>query len=164
MMPSDRVEEAVLIEAPGMDQSIDQVLREAPVDQRLKRVAGDARRRALAQSAVAWTASGTATLECALLDVPMVVGYRLKPLSFALAKLLVRVPNVALVNLIAGETLAPELLQGDWNPRALGEVAGRILDDGGADQRAGLQRVRERLGLPGASRKAAAAVSEYFAS
>jgi lipid-A-disaccharide synthase len=164
MMPSDQVEEAVLIEAPGMDQAIDLVLREAPVDQRLKRVAGDARRSALAQSAVAWTASGTATLECALLDVPMVVGYRLKPLSFALAKLLVRVPNVALVNLIAGETLAPELLQRDWNPRALGEVAGRILDDGGADQRAGLQRVRERLGLPGASRKAAAAVSEYFAS
>jgi lipid-A-disaccharide synthase len=164
MLPPEQVEEAVLIEAPGMELAIDQVLREAPGDQRLRRVGGEVRRKALAESAVAWTASGTATLECALLDVPMVVGYRLKPLSFALAKMLVRVPNVALVNLIAGHTLVPELLQKDWNPRKLSEVAGRMLANGGASQRAGLQQVRERLGLPGASRNAAAAVSEYFAS
>ena len=94
----------------------------------------------------------------------MVVGYRLKPLSFALAKMLVRVPNVALVNLIAGETLVPELLQNDWNAGAVSSVARRIMAEGGASQRAGLNQVRQRLGPPGASRNAAAAVSEYFTS
>ena len=69
---------------------------------RVRTVRGEQRRVELAASELAWTASGTATLECTLLDVPMVVGYRLQPLSFALAKLLVNVPNVALVNLISG--------------------------------------------------------------
>ena len=161
-LPEDKVTDAVLVEAPGMQHQIDTVIESVGGDSRLRRVRGEERRRELASCNLAWTASGTATLECALLGVPMVVGYRLQPLSFAIAKLLVRVPNAALVNLIAGETLVPELLQAEWNPDRLEEVTESLLGGGAELQRAGLVEVRRRLGGPGASRRAAEAVAEYL--
>lgn len=162
-LPSDEVAEAVLIEAPGMAGFVSEVAERHGWDPRLRRIAGDRRRHELAASELAWAASGTATLECALLDVPMVVGYRLRGLSYALARLLVRVPHVALVNLIAGQRLAPELLQAQWRPEVLAEVTGRLTGSGREVQRAGLTVVRQRLGAPGASRRAAEAVTEYLA-
>lgn len=161
-MPQDRISEAILIEAPGVGKVVDEVLAVAVRDDRLRRVRGSRRRLELAASEIAWTASGTATLECALLDVPMVVGYRLQPLSFALARLLVRVPHVALANLIAGERAAPELLQNDWRGERLVEVTHTVLADAGVRQRAALGVVRDRLGDPGASRRAAEAVLEHL--
>jgi lipid-A-disaccharide synthase len=156
------VAEAVLVEAPGVSHVIDEVLGAHHPDPRLRRAAGDERRRAHASCGLAWTASGTATLECALLGVPMIVGYRLRPLSAAVARRLVRVPHVALANLIAGERAAPELLQEAWNPSEL-VAATRSLAAGGADvQRRALREVRRRLGEPGASRRAAEAVAEYL--
>ena len=161
-LPGDRFVEAVLIEAPGVGKAVDQVLAGKDLDPRLRRIRGRDRRHQLAASEVAWTASGTATLECALVDVPMVVGYRLQPVSFALARLLVRVPHVALVNLIAGERAAPELLQGAWRPERLVAATESVLVDGGAQQRTALALVRDRLGAPGASRRAADAVMEHL--
>jgi lipid-A-disaccharide synthase len=161
-MPPDRITDVVLVEAPGMEEAISSILGSSPIDSRLRRVRGEDRRRALAGSSLAWTASGTATLECALLDVPMVVGYRLQPISFALAKILVHVPHVALVNLIAEERLVPELLQNAWRPGPLAEVSLEILATDGAAQRPGLAMVRQRLGASGASRNAAEAVSEHL--
>jgi len=153
--------EAVLIEAPGMGDVVGEVFAINGGADRIRRVSGPDRRRELASCSIAWTASGTATLECALLDVPMVVGYRLQPLSFAIARLLVRVPHVALVNLIAEERVAPELIQGQWRADHLAEITTRILDDDGSGQRTGLALVRRRLGPPGASRRAAEAVLEH---
>lgn len=161
-MPKTQVEEAVLIEAPGMRGIIDEVLENIATDSRLVRAGGDDRRSSLITSALAWTASGTATLECTLLDVPMVVGYRLRAVSFAIARLLVDVPNVALVNLIAGETVVPELLQKEWNGPNLADVSTGILSEQGSSQRPGLAKARRILGGPGASKKAAQAVAEYF--
>jgi lipid-A-disaccharide synthase len=158
----ERIRKAVLIEAPGMESEISSVLSEYGGDSRLIRVGGEDRRKALAGSVLAWTASGTATLECTLLNVPMVVGYRLQTISFALAKLLVRVPHVALVNLIAGTKLAPELLQTEWNPGRLAGVTEEMLGGGAKAQMEGLAAARARLGRPGASRKAAEAVREYL--
>ena len=163
-LPDSMVREAVLVEAPGMGDLIDGVLRNCGTDPRLRRIRGEERRDVLAGCALAWTASGTATLECALLGVPMVVGYRLQPLSYAIAKLLVRVPNVALVNLIAGRTLVPELLQKAWNPDRLAAETRELLDAGAEAQREGLTEVQRRLGGPGASRRAAEAVAEYLAT
>lgn len=162
MMPPALVREAVLVEAPGVEGVIDSVLGVSDTDPRLRRVRGEMRRKELSSCELAWTASGTATLECALLDVPMVVGYRLQPISYALAKLLVRVPNVALVNLIVGRTVVPELLQKVWCPVRLAAVTTEILNNGSAEQRSGLAEARKLLGSPGASRQAAAAVLEYF--
>jgi len=94
--------------------------------------------------------------------VPMVVGYRLQPVSYAVAKLLVRVPNVALVNLIAGRSVVPELLQREWTPDRLWATTVKMLEDGTATLREGLSEARSRLGGPGASRHAAEAVAEYL--
>lgn len=162
LLPDGLVRDVVLVEAPGMTRLIRDVLARGSFDGRVRCIAGEGRRHELAAASLAWTASGTATLECALLGVPMVVGYRLKPVSYAVARLLVRVPNVALANLIAGETIAPELLQKMWEPKALVEVSLGLLEDGARAQRVGLARVRERLGEPGASRRAADAVAGYL--
>jgi lipid-A-disaccharide synthase len=158
----ERIGEAVLIQAPGMEAAIGAVLTEHGGDPRIQRVGGEDRRLALAGAALAWTASGTATLECTLLNVPMIVGYRLQPISFALAKLLVRVPNVALVNLIASRTVAPELLQKNWNPGKLAAVTEEMLGGGAEKQMGGLAEARARLGRPGASKMAAEAIAEYI--
>ncbi|MDF0752362.1 lipid-A-disaccharide synthase [Marinobacter sp. 71-i] len=79
-------------------------------------------REVMASSDVVLLASGTATLEAMLLKKPMVVGYRLSGFSFALVSRLVKVPYVALPNLLAKEQLVPELLQDDASPESLGEA------------------------------------------
>ncbi len=161
-LPESEISEAVLVEAPGMRGIVDSVLATTGSDPRLTRVHGEQRRHELARSALAWTASGTATLECALLDVPMVVGYRLRGLTYLAARMLVNVPNVALVNLIAGETVAPELLQSLWSPQHLADETTKLLRGGGDRQRVQLAVVRERLGERGASRNAAETVLEHL--
>ena len=106
---------------------------------------------------VALVASGTSTVETALMQTPMVVVYRVSPVSYALGRLLVKTPHVAMANLIAGERLVPELLQNQVNPDIIVPELIRLLDDAPERERvlAGLARVRERLGGPGASRRAA---------
>ena len=162
LLPEGLVSDVVVVEAPGMKHLIGAMIDRSPADTRVRRVGGEERRQELATAALAWTASGTATLECALLGVPMVIGYRLTPVSYAVARLLVRVPNVGLANLIAGETIAPELLQNMCDPRNLAEVSADMLKGGAQAQRTGLAVVRERLGQPGASRRAAQAVADYL--
>lgn len=80
-------------------------------------------------------ASGTATLEAMLLRRPMVVAYRLAPLTWMLATLLVRIPHVSLPNLLAGEALVPELLQSGATPQALQSAMLAILDDARSTER-----------------------------
>ncbi|MDV3505424.1 lipid-A-disaccharide synthase [Marinobacter sp. M-5] len=77
-------------------------------------------REVMAAADVVLLASGTATLEAMLLKKPMVVGYRLSNFSYALVSRLVKVPHVALPNLLAGKPLVPELLQDDATPETLG--------------------------------------------
>ena len=107
--------------------------------------------------------SGTTTLEAALADVPMAIAYRLNPVSFAIAIRVLRVPHVGLVNLIAGQEVAPEFLQGAVTPQALAEAVLPLLDPAGAAarrQRQGLALVRDRLGPPGAADRVAALAAE----
>src|SRR5947207_9672615 len=102
--------------------------------------------------------SGTTTLEAALADVPMVIAYRLNPVSFAIAIRMLRVPHVGLVNLIAGREVSPELLQGAVTPAALANAVLPLLDpdgDAARRQREGLGLVRQRLGPPGAADRVA---------
>jgi lipid-A-disaccharide synthase len=102
-------------------------------------------------------ASGTVTLELAILRVPMVVTYKLSPLTYQLARLLVKLDYFSLPNLIVGERAVPELLQGDVTAERLAqEVADLLL----SPQRMGemqlsLDHIKEKLGRPGASEKAA---------
>lgn len=146
-----------LIVAPGIEAA--RMLPLLGPARDLVDVVSSDRHRAFAGCAAAMVASGTATLECALLDVPMVVGYRLHGLTYALARRLVDVPHVALANLVAEERLAAELVQDAFTPDRLAAEVERLLGEGGKAQRRGLARVRERLGAPGASARAAAAVA-----
>jgi lipid-A-disaccharide synthase len=107
-------------------------------------------------------ASGTATLEAALLGAPMVVCYRVPRLSELVVRALVRVPWISLPNLVARRALVPELLQDDVSGPRLAAEARRLLEEPEAAraQRAGFAAVRAALGEPGVGWRAAAAVLE----
>lgn len=111
----------------------------------------EARYDAFAAAAAALTKSGTSTLELALAGVPMAVTYRVNPLSAALARRMITVPHVAMVNLLAGRALVPELLQRDCAPRPLAATIATLLDDtaAAAGQRAGFAGLLARLAPPG---------------
>jgi lipid-A-disaccharide synthase len=92
-------------------------------------------------------ASGTATVEAALIGNPFVVVYRISPLSYAVAKRVVSVPHVAMVNLIAGKRIVPELIQGDFQATEVVSQLRLLMDDGEprARMQANLRRVGEML-------------------
>ena len=115
---------------------------------------------ALAAADAAIVSSGTATIEAALLDVPMVVVYRVTPLTALLAKPLVRTPFFSMVNLIAGKRAVPELIQNDFTPARVAAEILRLLNDQSAraSLRHDLAEVRQRLGPPGAVERAADAI------
>jgi lipid-A-disaccharide synthase len=114
----------------------------------------------LAASDVVITASGTATVQAALHERPMVVVYRLSPLTYRIGKPFVRVDTYAMANLIAGERIVPELIQDDFTPARVADETVRLLTDLGLYTRTrdALRRVRENLGGSGASGRAADAV------
>jgi lipid-A-disaccharide synthase len=115
-------------------------------------------------SDLALVASGTATLETALLEKPMVIAYRLSALTFALARRLVAVPFIGMPNLIAGKPVVPELVQADVTGRRLAAEAARLLDDPArrAATIAALAEVRGQLGSGGAARRTAEIAAEML--
>jgi lipid-A-disaccharide synthase len=120
---------------------------------------------ALAHSDLALAASGTVTVEAALLGTPLVTFYRVTVPSWMLGKLLVRVPFYSMVNLIAGKALVPELMQGRLNGDTLAAEARRLLDDAGARQcmREGLAEVKRRLtGVADPMERAASVIEELL--
>jgi lipid-A-disaccharide synthase len=134
-----------------------------PSGLKLRVVAGETYN-ALAAADAAIVSSGTATIESALLDTPMVVVYRVSPLTARLAKPLVRTPYFAMVNLIAEKRVVPELVQDDFTPDKVSAEILRLLQDPNARSaaRTGLAEVRKRLGPPGAVERAADAIAELL--
>lgn len=116
---------------------------------------------AVVHARLAWVASGTASLETALLGTPLVVFYKLSAWTYRLGRRLVRLSHVSLVNLIAERPVVPELLQADFTPDRLVSWARQLLPDGPqrAAMLAGLDEVRCRCGAPGAITRAAAEVA-----
>lgn len=117
---------------------------------------------ALAGSHLALCASGTATLETGLLGTPLVVVYRLAGWTYWLARLLVRLPHVSLVNLVLDRSAVPELIQHDARPERIATEVQSLLKDPGRIEamREDLADLRARLGDPGASRRAAREVAQ----
>lgn len=106
---------------------------------------------------LALVASGTATLETALLGVPMIIVYKISLLSYFIGRLFVHVKNIGLVNIIAGKTIVPELIQGDASGKRIAAESLSILKNGERRQKMikELEAIRARLGEPGAARRAA---------
>ena len=117
----------------------------------------------LSHSDAALVTSGTATLEAALLNVPQVCAYRTSPITYLVAKQVVKVPYISLVNLVAGKPVIPELIQNDMQPQRLAEWLHYLLP-GGAKRDAMLAdyaAVRELLKGSGASQRAAKVTVDF---
>ncbi len=111
---------------------------------------------ARAYADAALVASGTATLETALLGTPFAIVYRLNALTYQIAKRIVKVPHFGLANVVARREVAPELLQDEVNPERLSRELTRLLDPDEARRlRAGVAEVRGHLGEPGAAARVA---------
>ncbi|EHP86398.1 lipid-A-disaccharide synthase [Geobacter metallireducens RCH3] len=110
------------------------------------------------------TVSGTVTLEIALMGVPMVIIYTVSPLTYEVGKRLIRVDHIGICNIVAGERVVPELIQDEATAERIAAEIGRYLDDPVHTEktRAGLARVREKLGSGGCSERVAGIVLEML--
>lgn len=153
--------QAVIAVAPGVNQA--QLERCFGAGDGLRYVTG-ATYNALDVADLAIVSSGTATVEAALLGKPMIVIYRLSPLTAKLAKPLVRTKFFSMVNLIAGRKVVPELIQDDFTPERVASEALSLLpvskesSDNLRAMRLGLREVTRLLGPPGAVERAADAI------
>jgi lipid-A-disaccharide synthase len=147
----------VLARAPHLSDALFDSLRDSSVEVTIVEGQSDG---VLASADVALVASGTVTVQAALHECPMVVVYRLSPLTFRLGRPFVHVDTFAMANLVAGRTVVPELMQDDFTPHAVAVQALTLLQDrnAAARMRAELRAVKGRLGARGASRRAAEAV------
>lgn len=143
----------VLPVAPTLkDGDVAALLGDLPV----VRVASQRTYAARAHADAALVASGTATLETALLGTPFAIVYKLSPLTYHLAKRVVKLPHFGLANVVAGRQVAPELVQGEVNAERLSQELTRLLDPThAAVLREGLGTLRAKLGEPGAAGRVA---------
>lgn len=143
--------QCILALAPGLDRAVLEPLA-GPV-----RVAQDDTYNVVHAADLVVVASGTATLETALLERPMVIVYRMAWLSYALARAFVRVPFIGMPNLIAERRIVPELIQGAVTPDRVADEARRLLSSRRAYSVAqqDLREVRRRLGDGGAAQRTA---------
>ncbi|SFQ71296.1 lipid-A-disaccharide synthase [Hymenobacter arizonensis] len=118
----------------------------------------------LSHAKAALVTSGTATLETALFGVPQIVCYRTSNLSYAIGKMVIKVPFISLVNLIAGRAVVKELIQNDFNARNLLDELKTMLtnDEYMARIKAGYAEIREKLGQQQAARKTAELMVKYL--
>jgi lipid-A-disaccharide synthase len=109
--------------------------------------------------------SGTTTLEAAIAECPLVVAYRAGRISFALAKRVVKITNIGLVNVVAGREVAEEFIQDEIVPERMADAIDPLLDPASTrriEVMAGLSEVRLKLGTPGAADRVARIVSEML--
>jgi len=113
---------------------------------------------------LAFIASGTATLEAAIMETPMVIAYKVSFLSYMLGRFLIKVSHIGLVNLVAGKAVVPELIQGKATALGLAEEAVAILRNESLkrDMKKSLKLVHEQLGRGGAAKKAAHIAGEMM--
>lgn len=106
---------------------------------------------------LAWAASGTATLETALMLRPMIIVYRVSWATYALARLLVHVKHIGMVNIIAGEEVVPELIQSEVTAERILAESQAIFKNAGSHRRMieKLAKIKDRLGSPGAAGRVA---------
>ncbi len=146
--------------APTVDRALVESLLAASPEK--VSIVADGTHRVMAASDLLLVASGTATLEAALIGTPMVVCYRVSRLSELAGRLLIRIPWISLVNIVAQRAVVPELLQDDATAARLAAEAGHLLASPAAceAQRAGFVEIRGKLGAAGVGERAARNVLE----
>jgi lipid-A-disaccharide synthase len=119
---------------------------------------------AIGESDMAIVASGTATLEVALLEIPMIIVYKVSPFTYLVGRIVVDVEHIGLINIIAGKRVVPEIIQGDATAGKIAEETEKILSDRAlADRIKGdLRNLRQRLGNPGAAERTAGLAYELL--
>lgn len=145
----------VLAQASSIgDNQLQSLLQQSSVP---VRVVQDQSSEVMAASDVLWVASGTATLQAAVVGTPMVLLYKTTWLTYRLARWLINVPWIGLVNLVAGRSVVPELIQEEATAERLCQEAQRLMNDKSAynGMKDALRQVRQSLGEPGASHRAA---------
>jgi lipid-A-disaccharide synthase len=145
----------ILAQASSIDDNLIQtLLQNSPVP---VRVVHDRASEVMALSDVLFIASGTATLQAAVVGTPMVLLYKTSPVTYRLARWLINVKWIGLVNLVAGRSVVPELIQDEATAERLCQEVLHLLRDPSAynDMKEGLRQVRQLLGEPGASSRAA---------
>lgn len=154
----DREIDAFVVKAPTIDRhELEPVIAASGVEVRIVESAG---RSAVASADLAFASSGTATLETAVLGVPLIVMYRLSNMTYRVARRLVKLPHFSLVNIVAGREVVPELLQDDVTAPKIAAAARKLLDDTQyAKTCDALAQMTTRLGEPGASRRAAEVIA-----
>ena len=157
LLRREREIDAFIVQAPTIDH--EQLERMVTASGERVPIVPRGRGEGVAAADIAVSSSGTATLEAAVLGTPVVVMYRLGRMSYRLARWLVRLPYFSLVNIVAGREVVPELMQDE----VTGENIAAAVRDMAAPQRyerarADMLEVRQRLGEPGASRRAAEAI------
>ena len=155
ILKKEREVDAFIIQAPTISSA--ELLNVMQGAGEFVRIVPHDRGETLANADVALSSSGTATLECAIAGTPVVVMYRLSSPTHWLAQRLVKLPHFSLVNIIAGKRVVPELLQEDVNGERIAREV-RSLIENASRLRAELTAVKEKLGGPGASRRAAEAI------
>jgi lipid-A-disaccharide synthase len=154
ILKKERDVDAFVIQAPTITSA--ELLNVMQHAGEFVRIVPHDRGEALSAADVALSSSGTATLECAIAGTPVVVMYRLSSPTHWLAQRLVKLPHFSLVNIIAGKSIVPELLQEDVNGERIAREVRALVTN--TTLRAELAAVREKLGGPGASRRAAEAI------
>lgn len=141
--------------APGVDQ--ERIMAAAAALQAPLRVIPGDFYNAVNCCDIALVTSGTATLQAALLEKPMIIVYRISPLTYFLGRMLIRVPCIGLANIVAGEKIVPELIQHEATGERIADEALRLLSDD--TRRSNMQQrlaaVKQTLGGPGASERVA---------
>jgi lipid-A-disaccharide synthase len=158
LLRRDLATQFILAQAPTIDDGLlRSILDESPVP---VTVVKDQASEVMAVSDLVLIASGTATLQAAVVGTPMVLLYRVPWLTYWLARLLVRVKWIGLVNLVAGRLVVPELIQESATGQRAYEEAVRILEDPAIydEMTHALAQVKNQLGGPGASGRAAEVV------
>ena len=114
------------------------------------------------EAGAAWIASGTATLEAGFYGLPYALVYNVSTLTYMVAKLVVKIPFIGMVNILAGKKVVEEFIQGGATPIALAVEMLKLLKDEPyrSEMQTELTKVKEHLGGGGAHKKAALAVAE----
>lgn len=156
----DRGVDAYIVKAPTIDRArLDEIVTRHGGDVRIVEEDG---RLALADADLSLCSSGTATLESAVVGVPVIVMYRLGRMTYRVAKRLVKIPHFSLVNIVAGKRIVPELIQDEVNGATIAETARAVLEpEVYASTLDGLAEVRRRLGGAGAAKRAAGEIASF---